>query len=105
MVTLLSIFFGGFMRLFLAIFFPPILFFTIGRPGLGILNFFLMITIIGWIPAAIWAVYALSEHNQKQRFKELARMQAQQAQAQAKNNNPFDAKDADVFEGSGRIIN
>lgn len=92
------------MRLFLAIFFPPILFFTIGRPGLGILNFFLMITIIGWIPAAIWAVYALSEHNQEQRFKELARMQAQ-AQAQAKNNNPFDAKDADVFEGSGRIIN
>lgn len=92
------------MRLFLAIFFPPILFFTIGRPGLGILNLFLMITIIGWIPAAIWAVYALSEHNQEQRFKELARMQAQ-AQAKAKAKNPFDAKDADVFEGSGRIIN
>jgi len=49
------------MRLLLAIFLPPILFFTIGRPVAGIICLILMLTIIGWIPAALWAVYALSQ--------------------------------------------
>ena len=51
------------MRLLLAIFLPPVVFFTIGRPLAGIINLILMLTIIGWIPAALWAIYALSQWN------------------------------------------
>ncbi len=49
------------MRLLLAIFLPFVVFFTIGRPIAGIICLVLQITLIGWIPAALWAVYALSQ--------------------------------------------
>jgi len=49
------------MRLLLAILLPPVLFFTIGRPWSGLLCLALHLTLIGWIPAAIWAVYALNQ--------------------------------------------
>lgn len=51
------------MRLILAIFLPFLVFFTIGRPLAGILCLILQVTFIGWIPAAIWAVYALSQYK------------------------------------------
>lgn len=51
------------MRLLLAIFLPFIVFFTIGRPIAGIVCLILQVTLIGWLPAAIWAVYALSQYN------------------------------------------
>jgi len=49
------------MRLMLAIFLPFISFFTIGRPFAGVICLFLQITLIGWIPTAIWAVFALGQ--------------------------------------------
>lgn len=51
------------MRLLIAIFLPFLLFFTIGRPIAGIICLILQITLIGWIPAALWAVYALSQYS------------------------------------------
>ena len=51
------------MRLLIAIFLPFLLFFTIGRPIAGIICLILQITLIGWVPAAIWAVYALSQYQ------------------------------------------
>lgn len=51
------------MCLFLAIFLPWLQFFTIGRPIAGIICLLLQITLIGWIPAAIWSVYALSQYK------------------------------------------
>lgn len=51
------------MRLFLAIFFPWLQFFTIGRPFAGIFCLILQCTLIGWIPAAIWSVYALNDYK------------------------------------------
>ena len=51
------------MRLILAILIPFFVFFTIGKPFQGILCLILQLTLIGWIPAAIWAVYALSQYN------------------------------------------
>ncbi len=51
------------MRLLLAIFLPFVVFFTIGRPIAGIICLILQVTLIGWIPAAIWAVYALSQYK------------------------------------------
>ena len=51
------------MRLFLAIFLPFLVFFTIGRPIAVIICLILQIMLIGWGPAAIWAVYALSQYK------------------------------------------
>jgi uncharacterized membrane protein YqaE (UPF0057 family) len=51
------------MRLLIALILPFLLFFTIGRPIAGLLCLVLQVTVIGWIPAAIWAVYALSQYN------------------------------------------
>jgi hypothetical protein len=51
------------MRLLIALVLPWLLFFTIGRPLAGIICLVLQITLIGWIPAAIWAVYSLSQYQ------------------------------------------
>ena len=58
------------MRLLLAIFLPPVVFFTIGRPFAGIFCLIQQITQIGWIPAALWAVYALSQYKTDQRIEQ-----------------------------------
>jgi uncharacterized membrane protein YqaE (UPF0057 family) len=57
------------MRLLLAIFLPFAAFFTIGRPFAGLICLVLQITLIGWIPAAIWATYALSQYKTDQKIK------------------------------------
>ena len=51
------------MRLVIALFLPWLAFFTIGRPIAGIVCLILQITLIGWIPATFWAVYALSQYS------------------------------------------
>ncbi len=58
------------MRLFLAIFLPPLAFFTIDRPLAGIMCLILWLTVIGWIPAALWAVYAVGEYDTEQKIRE-----------------------------------
>jgi len=60
---------GTLMRFLLAIFLPWLQFFTIGRPFAGLICLFLQITLIGWIPAAIWSVYALSQYKTDQKIK------------------------------------
>lgn len=42
---------------------PWLTFFTIGRPIAGVICLLLQITILGWLPAAIWSVYALSQYK------------------------------------------
>lgn len=59
------------MRLILALFLPWLQFFTIGRPVSGIVCLVLQITIVGWLPAAIWSVYALSQYKTDQKIKRL----------------------------------
>lgn len=51
------------MRLILSLILPFLTFFTIGKPISGIFCLILQITLIGWIPATIWSVYALSQYN------------------------------------------
>ncbi|GGI93561.1 YqaE/Pmp3 family membrane protein [Legionella impletisoli] len=58
------------MRLFLAIFLPFLSFFFIGRPVAGIICLILQLTVIGWIPAALWAVYSLSQYNTDKKINE-----------------------------------
>ncbi|MBN7137506.1 hypothetical protein A7A76_22645 [Lysobacter enzymogenes] len=57
------------MRLIIAIFLPFLVFFTIGRPLAGIVCLILQITLIGWLPAAIWAVYALSQYKTDEKIR------------------------------------
>ena len=64
------------MRLLLAIFLPFVLFFTIGRPLAGIVCLVLQLTLIGWLPAALWAVYALSQWNTDRKIAAVSRMSA-----------------------------
>jgi len=51
------------MRLLVALILPWLQFFTIGRPVSGFICLLLQLTIIGWVPAAIWSVYALSQYK------------------------------------------
>ena len=65
----------------LAIILPPIALFGAGKPFQGLLAIVLMLTIIGWIPAAIWAILVVNSRNADKRQKEL--LAAQQAQTAA----------------------
>ncbi|MBL4692067.1 MAG: YqaE/Pmp3 family membrane protein [Magnetovibrio sp.] len=56
------------MRLLLAFFLPWLQFFTIGRPISGIICLILQLSLIGWIPAVIWSVYALSQYKTDQKI-------------------------------------
>ena len=57
------------MRLILAIFLPWLQFFTIGRPIAGIICLILQCSLVGWIPAAMWSVYALSQYKTDQKIR------------------------------------
>ena len=51
------------LRLIIAFVLPWLTFFTIGKPISGIVCLILQLTILGWLPATIWAVYALSQYG------------------------------------------
>ena len=57
------------MRLLLAIFLPWLQFFTIGRPIAGTFCLIFQLTLIGWIPATLWSVYALSQYKTDQKIQ------------------------------------
>lgn len=59
------------MRFLLALFLPWFQFFTIGRPIAGLICLALQITIIGWVPAAIWSIYALGIYKGKKKSEAL----------------------------------
>lgn len=58
------------MRLILAILIPWLNFFTIGRPIAGIICLVLQLTLVGWLPAALWSIYALSQYKTEQKIEE-----------------------------------
>jgi uncharacterized membrane protein YqaE (UPF0057 family) len=57
------------MRLLLAILLPFTVFFTIKKPISGVICLILQLTLVGWIPAAIWAVYATSQYKTDKKIK------------------------------------
>ena len=61
------------MRLLLALPLPWVQFFTIGKPISGIFCLILQMTIIGWIPASIWSVYALGNYKTDQKIKKMVK--------------------------------
>lgn len=64
------------MRLLLAIFLPFVTFFTIGRPVAGIICLILQITLVGWIPAALWAIYALGQFKTDKKIEKALKEKA-----------------------------
>lgn len=63
------------MRLLLALLLPFSVFFTIGRPFSGLFCLLLQITLIGWIPAAIWAVYSLGQYKTDRKIENMLKKQ------------------------------
>lgn len=57
------------MRLLIAILLPFAAFFTIGRPLAGIICLLLQFTIIGWIPAAIWAAFSVNQYTTEKKIE------------------------------------
>jgi len=59
------------MRYLIALFFPWISFFTMGKVGQGFLCLILQCTIIGWLPATIWAFVTINGYNADKRTARL----------------------------------
>ncbi len=57
--------------LLIAVLFPWLSFFLRGKIIVGLLCLILQITLIGWLPAAIWAVAAQVDARNKRRIKDL----------------------------------
>lgn len=57
--------------IFVAVFLPWLALLLRGRPFQGILCLILQITVIGWLPAAVWAVIVVNNDNQERRHNEL----------------------------------
>ena len=55
------------MRYIIALFLPWLVFFTMGKVGQGILCLLLQITVVGWLPATIWAFISISNYNADKR--------------------------------------
>jgi uncharacterized membrane protein YqaE (UPF0057 family) len=54
-----------------AILLPPVAFLFAGKPFQAILSILLMCTVIGWIPAAIWAIAVVADVKAQKRQKQL----------------------------------
>jgi uncharacterized membrane protein YqaE (UPF0057 family) len=55
------------MRYILALLLPWLTFFTMGKILQGIICLILQITLIGWLPASIWALISVSNYNADKR--------------------------------------
>ncbi len=51
------------MRLMTAVLLPWLTFFAIGRSLSGIICLLLQLTLVGWLPAALWALHAQSQYD------------------------------------------
>jgi hypothetical protein len=41
-----------------------------------VICFILQITLIGWLPASLWAIYSLSQYKTDQKIKQFSKAQA-----------------------------
>ena len=61
------------MRYVIALLLPWLSFFTMGMPISGVVCLLLQLTLIGWLPATIWAFFAINNYYAQQRNAELIR--------------------------------
>ncbi len=55
------------MRYLIALLLPWLSFFTMGMPVSGLICLVLQLTLIGWLPAAIWAMFVVNNYNAERR--------------------------------------
>ena len=55
------------MRYLIALIFPWLTFFTMGKPLQAILCLLLQLTLVGWLPATIWAFASIESFNNADR--------------------------------------
>jgi TM2 domain-containing membrane protein YozV len=68
------------MRYLCALLFPWITFFTMGKIGQGFLCLILQLTIIGWLPAAVWALVSVAGYNADKRTDRIVNAMTEPAQ-------------------------
>ncbi|HVC52562.1 MAG TPA: YqaE/Pmp3 family membrane protein [Stellaceae bacterium] len=68
------------MRYLVALFFPWISFFTIGKIGQGFICLLLQLTVIGWLPATIWAMVSVGSYNADKRTDRIVNAMNQSSQ-------------------------
>jgi uncharacterized membrane protein YqaE (UPF0057 family) len=61
------------MRYLIALLLPWLAFFTMGMPISGVICLVLQLTVIGWLPATIWAFFAINNYYAEQRDNALRR--------------------------------
>ena len=52
---------------------PPLAMLFVGRPFLALFALALQLTLIGWIPAAVWALLIVNDYKAEQRAKKYGR--------------------------------
>lgn len=57
------------MRLLTALLLPCLTFFMLSRPLAGMTALLLQATVIGWVPAALWALYTVNQHKSEQELE------------------------------------
>jgi len=65
------------MRYLLALFFPWLVFFTMGKVFQGIICLILQLTLLGWIPATIWAFVSIANYHADKRTDKILQAVAQ----------------------------
>ena len=61
------------MLYLIAILLPPLAILLAGKPFQAILSLILMATLIGWIPASIWACFVVNNHYADKRTRRVVR--------------------------------
>ena len=61
------------MRYLLALIFPWLVFFSMGKPIQGVICLVLQVSLIGWIPATIWAFASIAGFNADKRADRIVR--------------------------------
>jgi len=71
------------MRYLLALFLPWVVFFTMGKIGQGFLCLALQCTLIGWLPATIWAFVTIGGYHADKRTDRIVNAMSQSSQPSA----------------------
>lgn len=61
------------MLYLIAVLLPPLAMFLCGKPIMALISLVLQITVLGWLPAAIWALFVVNNHHADKRNRELIR--------------------------------
>jgi len=72
------------MLYLVAIILPPLAILMSGKPFQAILALVLQITLIGWIPAAIWAIFVAHNHYADVRTKRMIKATKEAAETEAR---------------------